>query len=287
MFGPNPWFAGLIIAALLLGWAYSAPPLRFSAKGLGEVSTALAFVFLPGFGYTAAAGHLDAGFVPLALPLLLLGFSFILAVELPDLEADTAAGRRNFTVRYGIGGAARGMLVGTGAAMAVYAVLAATGIEPLPAVLAGLALSPLPFASAAHAVLRMGPEAGRGDACVRLAHGRPEPADDRPRRRARGDAVRREGTCFGRGPPERPLPLEQQTDDREHDEDDHEPFCHVHREPRYAPGAKDCRNDCKDEEHDCQPEQISRIGLRSPVFSLELIPLDDVPGFLPFSLLGQ
>jgi 1,4-dihydroxy-2-naphthoate octaprenyltransferase len=168
VFGPNPWFAGLIIAALLLGWAYSAPPLRFSAKGLGEVSTALAFVFLPGFGYAAAAGHLDAGFVPLALPLLLLGFSFILAVELPDLEADTAAGRRNFTVRYGIGGAARGMLLGTGAAMAVYALLAATGIEPLPAVLAGLALSPLPFASAAHAVLRMAPgRDGATRACAR------------------------------------------------------------------------------------------------------------------------
>ena len=101
VFGPNPWFAGLIVAGLLLGWAYSAPPLRFSARGLGEVSTALAFVLMPGFGYAAAAGDLDAGFVPLALPLLLLGFSFIFAVEFPDLEADTAAGRRNFTVRHG------------------------------------------------------------------------------------------------------------------------------------------------------------------------------------------
>ena len=43
------------------GGSYSAPPLRFSAKGLGEVSTALAFVLLPGFGYAAAAGHLDTG----------------------------------------------------------------------------------------------------------------------------------------------------------------------------------------------------------------------------------
>ncbi|MEN6518378.1 MAG: prenyltransferase [Methanospirillum sp.] len=156
-FGPNPWFAGLIVAALLLGWAYSAPPLRFSARGMGEVSTALAFVLMPGFGYAAAAGRLDAGFVPFALPLLLLGFSFILAVELPDLEADTAAGRRNFTVRHGRAGAVRGMLVGTGAAMAVYAVLAANGIGPLPAALAGLALSSLPFASAVLATSRLAP----------------------------------------------------------------------------------------------------------------------------------
>jgi len=168
VFGPNPWFAGLVIFALLLGWAYSAPPLRFLARGLGEVSTALVFVLLPGFGFAVAAGRLDAGFVPLALPLFLLGFSFILAVELPDLEADRGAGRKNFTVRHGRAAAARGMVVGTGAAMAVYAALAAGGIEPFPAVLAGLALSPLPFASAAHAASRMAPgRDGATRACAR------------------------------------------------------------------------------------------------------------------------
>lgn len=168
VFGPNPWFAGLIVAGLLLGWAYSAPPLRLSARGLGEVSTAFAFVLMPGFGYAAAAGDLDAGFVPLALPLLLLGFSFIFAVELPDLEADTAAGRRNFTVRHGRTAAARGMLVGSGAAMAVYGVLAAIGLGQFPAVLAGLALSTLPFASAAHAASRMAPgRDGAIRACAR------------------------------------------------------------------------------------------------------------------------
>jgi len=155
VFGPNLWFAGLIVLALALGWAYSAPPLRFSSRGLGEVSTAFAFVLMPGLGYAAAAGRLDAGFVPLALPLLLLGFSFILAVELPDLEADTLAGRRNFTVRHGRPAAARGMLVATGAAIAAYAFLAASGLEPFAAVLGGLVLSPLPFASAALAASRM------------------------------------------------------------------------------------------------------------------------------------
>ena len=98
----------------------------------------------------------------LALPLFLLGLSFILAVELPDLEADTAAGRRNFAVRHGRPAAARGMLACAGGAALVYTALAAGGPGPRWFAVAGLALSLLPLASATHATFRM--KAGRAPA---------------------------------------------------------------------------------------------------------------------------
>ena len=166
-FGPNPWFAGLVLTGLALGWAYSAPPLRFSARGIGEVSTAFAFVLMPGFGYAAAAGHLDAAFVPLALPLLLLGFSFILAVELPDLEADVAAGRKNFTVRHGRNAASRGMALAAGGSVIAWAFVTASGTVTPAFALAGLALSLLPFASAVSAAVRPPSErSGATHACA-------------------------------------------------------------------------------------------------------------------------
>lgn len=89
-------------AGLFFGWAYSAPPLRFVDRGLGELSTMAAFgFFLPCSGYLFMAKGLDFSVLPLVIPLLFLGLFFIVSVELPDAETDRRTGKQTLVVRFG------------------------------------------------------------------------------------------------------------------------------------------------------------------------------------------
>jgi 1,4-dihydroxy-2-naphthoate octaprenyltransferase len=96
------WFFGLIIIGNLLGWFYTAPPIRLAYRGLGEISTAvIAGAFLPGMGYLAATGTLDGNGLVIMIPLLLIGLAFILSVEIPDMEADRLGGKKTWVARRG------------------------------------------------------------------------------------------------------------------------------------------------------------------------------------------
>ena len=102
LYRPDPWFLPFIAAGNLLGWYYSAPPLSFAYRGLGEVATVAGAGFMmPATGYLVAKGTLDPAFLLFCLPLLPLGYFFILAVELPDMEADRAGGKNTAVVRRG------------------------------------------------------------------------------------------------------------------------------------------------------------------------------------------
>jgi 1,4-dihydroxy-2-naphthoate octaprenyltransferase len=95
-------FILFVLAGILLSWSYSAPPVRLCGRCLGESATMLAFgLFLPGSGYFVMNGSLDTRFFLFTLPLLVLGFFFILSVELPDLDIDRLSGKRNLVVRFG------------------------------------------------------------------------------------------------------------------------------------------------------------------------------------------
>ena len=108
LFRPEPWFLPFIAAGNLLGWYYSAPPLAFSYRGLGEVATVAGVGFMmPATGYLVMAGGLDPVLLLFCIPLLPLGYFFILTVELPDLEADRAGGKITAVVRMGRGAALR------------------------------------------------------------------------------------------------------------------------------------------------------------------------------------
>jgi 1,4-dihydroxy-2-naphthoate octaprenyltransferase len=87
---------------LLIGYGYSAPPLRLMTRGLGELAAAATVALLtPLAGYGAAAGRLSPSLFWLGLPLLSMSAAFMIAVELPDLEADRPTGKRNWVVRLG------------------------------------------------------------------------------------------------------------------------------------------------------------------------------------------
>lgn len=93
----------LLIAIMgnLLAWYYSAPPLKLSYRGLGEISTALTGLILPAFGYVAINGYFDIKIFLFSLPFVIYMIFFILSVEIPDLEGDKKGGKNTFIVKNG------------------------------------------------------------------------------------------------------------------------------------------------------------------------------------------
>ena len=97
------WFLGFAILGGLLGWSYTAPPLKLAYRKLGEVATVLAVgLMMPGIGYFAACGSIDLFFAVFVFPLSCYGLLFILTVELPDIDSDRAGGKINALVKWGI-----------------------------------------------------------------------------------------------------------------------------------------------------------------------------------------
>jgi 1,4-dihydroxy-2-naphthoate octaprenyltransferase len=98
------WFSGFVILGNLLGWFYSAPPLRLVYRGLGELSMMFSIgLLIPGMGYLVAGGQMNQNGLLFILPLMLYGLAFILTVEIPDMEADRLGSKRTWVARKGRG----------------------------------------------------------------------------------------------------------------------------------------------------------------------------------------
>jgi len=96
-------FILIMICVNLLGWFYSAPPLRLTARGLGEIT--IAFVtgmIIPGAGYLVVRGRFDPIFTSFAIPFILYGLILSLSLEAPDVRIDRSVERRNLAVRGGL-----------------------------------------------------------------------------------------------------------------------------------------------------------------------------------------
>ena len=87
------------MAGVLLGWAYSARPLRLNSRGLGELTVAVCFTLIP----LGMAVLLQAVLTPLlwalALSYGLLAAALLYINQFPDREADAQAGKRHWVVR--------------------------------------------------------------------------------------------------------------------------------------------------------------------------------------------
>lgn len=97
-----------LVAAVVLAWAYSAPPASLHTRGLGELTTALVVAVLTpisGLALQARCVPLDALFA-LATPACLM-FAMLLAIELPDAAGDAVVGKRTLVVRLGARWSAR------------------------------------------------------------------------------------------------------------------------------------------------------------------------------------
>jgi 1,4-dihydroxy-2-naphthoate octaprenyltransferase len=102
--GTGPLALPTLLLILVLAWEYSAPPLRLCAAGTGELATALVVtVLVPWLGfYLQAPSGAGARMLVLSIvPLALLQFAMLLAIEFPDAAGDAATGKRTLVVRLG------------------------------------------------------------------------------------------------------------------------------------------------------------------------------------------
>ncbi len=136
------------LAGLVLGWAYSAPPLRLMARGLGEVAVAAAWWLIVQGAQVAQRGQWSLIAAVSALPFALLVANILLINALPDAPWDARVGKRTLAVRLGpVGSAALYTALAAGA----HAGLAAAVWLHIPPATAwwGLASAPLSLGAAA------------------------------------------------------------------------------------------------------------------------------------------
>jgi 1,4-dihydroxy-2-naphthoate octaprenyltransferase len=134
------------VLVLVLAWAYSAPPLRLCARGFGELDTAIVVtVLVPWLGfYLQAPDLVGVKTLGLALvPLAMLQFAMLLAIEFPDARGDAATGKRTLVVKLGASRAAGLYVAITAGAFAWLPIGWACGLPARAAVLAAI---PAPIA---------------------------------------------------------------------------------------------------------------------------------------------
>lgn len=118
-------------AGLLLGWAYSAPPLKLNSRGAGEVCVAAGFTLIAvGTDYVQRAAFSWAPLVA-ALPYALLVTNLLYINQFPDREADRRTGKWHWVVRLGARRARWGYVLI--AAFAYAWLFGATALGALPA----------------------------------------------------------------------------------------------------------------------------------------------------------
>lgn len=145
-------FIGVLI--LILAWGYSSPPLRLLARGLGECTTALVVgILVPLCAFAAQAHHLSVVVFLSTLPAACAMFIMMICVQIPDVEADAATGKRNLVVRFGLGATPAMIAAATGALLASTALAFLAGA---PWTLCAAAVVPMPFCLTLLAALRPG-----------------------------------------------------------------------------------------------------------------------------------
>lgn len=133
------------LAGLFLGAAYSAPPLKLAARGLGELTVALCFGLLPVTGAAwLQTGHLEPAALLLSWPVTAWATAILLINEIPDAGADAAVGKRTLAVRLPLPRVRRlyqGLQLGALPALAAAPLLGFSAwiwLVPVPLALAGL-----------------------------------------------------------------------------------------------------------------------------------------------------
>ncbi len=130
------------IAGIVISLGYTAPPLKFVYRGLGEIAVALGFgpIMLLGAYVVQTGGVLTWEPVIASLPVALLVALILYVNEIPDRRGDARAGKRTLPVRLPKSAVIAGYRL---AATAAYVILVAgvvVGLLPIPALLALLTI---------------------------------------------------------------------------------------------------------------------------------------------------
>jgi len=149
------------LAGLLVGWAYSAPPLKLMSRGVGELAIVAGWLLVcVGTDFVQRGGFVALPVVA-GLPFALHVANILFINQFPDLKADAGAGKRTIVVRLGADLAKWGYpLIALLAHFWLVAMVIA-GHLPVPALVATLTLPLSLFATAS--LLR---DAGRPDRLV-------------------------------------------------------------------------------------------------------------------------
>jgi len=138
--GHGLFWIGLL--GLLIGWAYSAPPLKLNSRGLGEACVATGFLLIVAGADFVQRGSLHLSPWLMGLPYALLVTNILFINQFPDREADAAVGKRHWVVRLTPVHAAYGyeLILGL-AALTLITLVTAAWLPPL-ALISLLGLTP-------------------------------------------------------------------------------------------------------------------------------------------------
>jgi 1,4-dihydroxy-2-naphthoate octaprenyltransferase len=125
------------VVGMIVSLGYTAPPLKFVYRGLGEVAVALGFgpLMLLGAYVVQTEGALAWEPFVASVPIALLVALILYVNEIPDRRGDAHAGKRTLPVRFPRSTIVMGYNVAAAAAYAAVVAGVAAGVLPIPALL--------------------------------------------------------------------------------------------------------------------------------------------------------
>ncbi len=140
----GPWVLAFLAVGLFSSIFYTAPPIRFGYRGIGEVVMLLNFGPVIGLGaFYVQTGRVTFPAFWATLPLGVLIFALICLNEIPDFTEDVRGGKRNLVARFGQQTGAILYVTGLGVAYLILAV--GVGMRWMPVGCSGAFLT-LPLA---------------------------------------------------------------------------------------------------------------------------------------------
>ena len=126
------------LTGIVIGWGYSAPPLRLNSRGLGELCVLAGFSLLPLGAWLVQTGNLSTNVVAIAIPVGLLTANLLFINQFPDRKADIQAGKLHWVARLEPDTARWGYVLIASLAWLMLAMLIAVGLLPVSALVAML-----------------------------------------------------------------------------------------------------------------------------------------------------
>jgi 1,4-dihydroxy-2-naphthoate polyprenyltransferase len=128
------------VAGLLIGFFYTAPPLRLVHRGLGEIAVFAGFgpIMTLGAYFVQAREYAWEPFL-ISIPVGILIALVLYVNEVPDRPGDAAAGKRTLPVRFSKQAIINAYIASVAAAFGVILVLPFVGVTPWPTLIALLA----------------------------------------------------------------------------------------------------------------------------------------------------
>jgi len=133
----SPALLAIGVIGFVVSIGYTAPPLKFVYRGLGEIAVAIGFgpLMLLGAYVVQTRGTLTLEPVVASLPIALLVALILYVNEIPDRRGDARAGKRTLPVRLSKATVIAGYRLAAVAAYGILVAGVAVGLLPIPALL--------------------------------------------------------------------------------------------------------------------------------------------------------